>query len=185
MRPAEFCAQLWHGHRVLACLLGVLLVANLVLALILQQYLVPTVDERERLLIERQDAVRGGAGETPAQLYAQGEQDLAGFRERIPPYRDFTGLIAELQGLAEEAGLELNQISYQHEQEKGADLLRYKLSFTVAGSYRDLKIFVHALEQSPRLIVVDQIGLQGVDADNEAEVRLQLNLETYFRPGVP
>jgi CBS domain-containing protein len=62
-------------------------------------------------------------------------------------------------------------------------LLRYQLTFTVNGPYRAIKQFVHTLEQSPRLIIIQQVGLQGADQPGGSDVRLQLNLDTFFRPG--
>lgn len=187
MTPKDFLGQLWSGHRVLLSVVGLVLLANIALGLTLQQYLVPTVNEREQQLIQLQAELRGGSvtGDSPAQLFAQGEKDLGVFREKIPPHREFTGLIVELQNLADEAGLDLAQISYGHEQEKDSDLLRYTLSFTLEGSYRDIKQFVHAMEQSRRLIIIEKMGLQGVGQDSDTDVRLQLSLETFFRAGVP
>jgi Tfp pilus assembly protein PilO len=186
MSPANFLRQLWSGHRAWVIVTGLLLVMNLLLGLVLNYYLVPTVSTREQQLLQRQAEVRSGSlNDSPAQLLADGERDLATFREKIPPYREFTGLIVELQELADEAGLELSQISYKNEREKDRDLLRYTLTFTIAGGYRDIKQFVHALEQSPRLLILRQIGLQGIDQGNfETDVSLQLSLETFFRPGV-
>lgn len=186
MLPADFLRQLWSGHRLLLSVAGLLLLANLALGLTLQQYLVPTVNSLEQQLIQSQAELRGSTskGKSPAQLFAQGERDLKTFREKIPSHQEFTGLIVELQSLADEAGLDLNRITYAHEQGKGSDLLQYKLNFTLEGSYRDIKQFVHALEQSPRLIIIEQIGLQGVGQDIDTDVRLQLSLETFFRAGV-
>jgi Tfp pilus assembly protein PilO len=184
MLPADFLRQLWSGHRVLVSAVALLLLANLVAGLTLQQYLVPTVNEREQQVIRRQSELRSG-GDSPAQLFVQGEKDLVAFRDKIPLHREFTGLIVELQTLAEDAGLDLNQVSYKAEQEKGSGLLRYTLTFTVVGSYRDIKQFVHALEQSSRLIILRKIGLQGAGEDGATDVRLQLSLETFFRAGVP
>lgn len=184
MTPADFLRQLWSGHRVLLSIAGLLLLANLVLGLLLKLYLVPTVNERERQLIRIQDELRGGGGTSPAQLFAQGEKDLAVFREKIPPHQEFTKLILELQELADEAGLDLDRISYDHEQEKNSDLLRYTLTFTLEGNYNNLKQFIHDLEQSPRLVIINEIGLQGAGRSGEADVRLQLSLDTFFRAGV-
>ena len=187
MSPAEFMRQLWSGHRGWVIITGLLLVTNLLLGLALNYYLVPTVTAREQQLLQHQAEVRGGSAsnDSPAQLLADGERDLAIFRQKIPPHREFTGLIVELQSLADGAGLELGQVSYKNEREKDSDLLRYTLTFTIAGGYRDIKQFVHALEQSPRLLILGQIGLQGVEQDNfETDVRLQLSLETFFRPEV-
>lgn len=186
MAPVDFLRQLWSGHRILVGIVALLLLANLVLGLVLQQYLAPTVSEREQLLLQRQTELRSGSatGDSPAQLFARGETDLAAFRAKIPTHQEFTGLIVELQKLADEAGLDLAQISYKNDREKDGGLLRYTLTFTVDGSYRDIKQFVHSLEQSPRLIILREIDLQGVGLESETDVRLQLSLETFFRLGV-
>lgn len=183
MTPADFLRQLWSGQRTLLSIAGALLLANLVLGLTLQLYLVPTVGKREQALIRLRNEARGEA-ESPAQLFAQGEKDLLAFREKIPPHREFTRLIVELQERADEAGLDLDQVAYAYKQDAAADLLRYTLTFTLEGRYRDLKQFVHALEQSPRLIIIEKIGLQGDGQGGGADVRLQLSLETFFRAGV-
>lgn len=186
MSPIDFLRQLWSGHRVLLIAAGALLAANLVLGLVLKLYLVPTVSERERQLIQLQGELRGGgSGNSPAELFAQGEKDLATFRQKIPPYQEFTKLITELQGLADEAGLDLNQITYEHKQEKNSDLLRSVLTFTLEGNYNSLKQFIHDLEQLPRLIVINEIGLQGAGRSSDTDVRLQLSMETFFRTGKP
>lgn len=184
MSPADFLRQLWGGHRVLLSIAGFLLLANLVLGLVLKLYLVPTVNGRERLLIQRQEDLRGGGGDSPAELFARGEKDLATFREKIPPHQEFTKLILELQGLADEASLDLDRIAYDHEQAKNSDLLRYTLTFTLEGNYNNLKQFIHALEQLPRLVIINEIGLQGAGRSSDTDVRLQLSLETFFRTGV-
>jgi len=187
MTPALVLRQLWSGHHWPLIAVGLLVLGNIVLVPALHYYLVPTVSQREELLLRRQAQLReGGAdGSSPTQQFVQGEKDLATFRERIPPHREFTGLIAELQQMADEAGLDLAQISYRHEQDSDNRLLRYQLGFTIAGSYQDIKQFVHTLEQSPRLFIIQQIGLQGVEQEALTDVRLQLNLETFFRSEAP
>jgi Tfp pilus assembly protein PilO len=159
-----------------------LLLANVILALSLQLHLVPSLNESERLLNRRSMEQRNGTDSSPAQQFIQGEKDLTSFRERIPSHREFTGLIVELQQLADTAGLELTQISYRNELDKAGDRLRYQLTFSVSGQYRAIKQFVHSLEQSPRLIIIQQIGLQGMGQSGSTDVRLQLSLETFFRP---
>ena len=182
MAPGAFVRQLWNGHRVLLSVAGLLLSANLILGLALQAYLVPTVNSREQQLIRLRTELRGG-GDSPAELLAQGEKDLAAFRERIPPYREFTRLVGDLQTLADDSGLDLDQVSYEHKPEKGSDLLRSTVTFTLEGQYRDIKQFIHALEQSSRLIIINEIGLQSVGQEG-TDVKLQLSLDTFFRTGV-
>lgn len=185
MTPATFFRELWSGHRLLMTVVGVLLLGNLLVMGVLQQYLVPRVNSREERLIRVQAEVRGGqtTADSPEQLFARGEQDLALFREKIPPYRDFTGLLGDLQEIAGASGLEIDRIAYKYDQDKALRQLRYSLAFAVTGSYRDVKLFIHAIEQSPRLLSIQQIGLQEVRQADLPQVRLQLNLETYFDRG--
>jgi len=185
MKPELLLRQLWAGHRWPLMAVGLLVLGNIVLVPALRFSLVPAVNQREEMLIRRQAQLRddGTGGSSPVQQFVQGEKDLAAFRERIPPHREFTGLLLELQELADHAGLDLARISYRHEQDSDNQLLRYQLSFTLAGSYRDVKQFVHALEQSPRLFILQQVGLQGVEQEGWTDVRLQLDLETFFRHG--
>jgi Tfp pilus assembly protein PilO len=182
MTPLVLARELWQGHRPGVILVVALLAVNVGVLLGLQHVLVPTVDQREQLLIRRQAELRGGGGDSPALIYAQGVRDLAAFNERIPPHREFTGLINELHGLAGEAGLDLTQINYSQKEEPD-DLLRYSVAFNVAGPYAGIKQFIHSVEQSPRLMLIEQIGLQGTGKDDGAEVRLQMNLVTFFRAG--
>lgn len=184
MQPLLLARELWRGHRLGVIIVAAMLLLNVGVALGLQRYLVPTVDQREQLLIRRQAEIRGGeaGSESPALLYAQGARDLVEFNGKIPPHREFTGLINELHQLAEEAGLDLTQVSYGHKEEKN-NLLRYTLGFGVAGEYAEVKQFIHALEQSPRLMLIEQINLTGADRDGGTEVRLQLSVATFFQGG--
>lgn len=185
MTPAQFFRQLWIGHRLGVMSVSLLFLANVVLLLVLQQYLVPKVSERERRLIQVQSEVRGGSGvaTSPEQFFAMGERDLEIFRKQLPAYREFTGLLAELQEMADSAGLEIDRITYKSDENKGNRQLRYGLTFAVTGRYRDIKHFIHAIEQSPRLMAIQQIGLREVSQEDLPLVRLQLNLETYFDRG--
>lgn len=186
MSPRDFFRQLWAGQRLLVSVVVLLLVLNLAAWLTLQLYLAPTVTAGEQHMLQRQAELRGEASssDTPAQRLADGDRDLGIFRGKIPAYREFTGLLTELEEMAGQAGLEFGHVTYKNEQATDLDLLRYTLNFTLAGGYRDIKQFVHALEQSSRLMVLREIGLQGGGQDNdETEVRLQLSLETFFRPG--
>lgn len=188
MSAVEFFRQLWAGQRIVVLALLLLLGANLVVGLVAGFSLAPRVTEREVQLQQQNAELRGEqtGGESPAQLHADGERDLAVFRERIPPYRNFTALLAELEEMAGEAGLEVGQVAYKNEPVKELDLLRYTLDFTLDGSYRSVKQFIHALEQSPRLVILRRVSLQEVEGEEggENQVRLQLSLETFFRPGV-
>jgi len=105
---------------------------------------------------------------------------LSKFRQSIPEYQEFTGLIEELLVLSGQARLNITQISYAIEDVKMSSLMKLKLNFSVAGEYEQVKKFIYSLEQSTRLMAINQVSLQET---NEQGVRLLLNLETYFHPG--
>lgn len=178
--------QLWGGHRALLIWLGVLLLLNLAVFLAVDNVLVPRVLENEQRFQQKQAEARevlhsrGGSARTPEQLYVLASQDVSRFRQAIPEYQDFTGLVEELLVLANDARLDINQINYDSEELDGGDLLKFSLNFNVVGDYGQVKQFIHALEQSVRLVIIRQINLQGTDDDG---VNLRLSLETFFRPG--
>ena len=186
MRIKELLELLWRSHRGALLLLGSLLALNVVVSVFLNQFLVPQVAAEETRYLKRQTEVRqllrkqGGTAETPEQLYLLASQDLARFQEAVPEYREFTGLIEELLVLASRARLNITQISYASEEMKESPLLKFSLTFSVSGDYEKLKKFIHSLEQSTRLISIEQVNLQSVDGD---AVKLGLSLETLFRPG--
>jgi Tfp pilus assembly protein PilO len=185
MTALTLVRQLWAGHRWPLLAVGLLLVVNVALGLYLHYRLVPAVSQAEQVLIRRQKELRSDAaeGSSPVQQFIRGEAALAAFRGRVAPHQEFTGLIVELQELADEAGLELDKVNYRHDLDRDNQLLRYQLTFSISGSYREVKRFVHALEQSSRLIAIEQLALQEVGEDDGTLVQLQISLETFFRNG--
>lgn len=185
MLSPELLAQLWRAHRAQLIALGVLLLANVVLYLWLSQSLAPTVSAVEDRYIKRQAEVRqilrnkGDLANSPEQRFVLASQDISEFREEIPEYQEFTELIEELLVLSNRAGLNITQVNYKPKTVEETRLLRYNFSFSVNGTYKQVKQFVHLLEQSRRLLVITQIGWQGTEGGN---VGLRLNMETYFRP---
>lgn len=186
MQLRAFYSQLWMSQRSAILLLTLLIVANLVLLVVLEQWLVPQVADRESSFLRRQAEVRqllrqhGGEQATPEQQYELAYQDLVKFQQSLPEYRDFTALIEELEVLSGRAGLNIAQISYEAKELQPSSMLQVNLSFNVLGSYTQTKKFIHSLEQSVRLITIEQISLRGVNDDG---VNLRLNLETFFWSG--
>jgi len=54
----------------------------------------------------------------------------------------------------------------------------------LAGSYADIRDFIHEIESSPEFVVIDDVALaEGVQ--NDPVLRLTLQLSTYFRTTGP
>ena len=186
MRWRELLEQLWESQHRLLLLLSALLVLNLLLFVVLEQFVVSRVAEQEGHFLQRQAEVRlllrnqGSTAMSPEQFYVLASQDISKFQQAVPDYLEFTGLIEELLVLSSRARLNITQINYSSEELKRAPLLKFSLDFNVAGDYEQVKKFIHSLEQSVRLITIKQISLQSADGDG---VNLRLSLETFFRPG--
>jgi len=186
MARESLLATAWRTNKVWPIFLVGVLIVNLAGYLWLSQVTAPHVEDLERQLMESQARARGLKQQgtdttTPRNIYAQGEKDLETFREAIPEKKDFSELIGDVFALAGRAGLEIDQISYTPKELKEEQLLLYSLSFTVAGSYTQIKKFIFSLEHSPRLIVIDEISFSGARDKDKEGVKMQIRLSTYFR----
>ena len=183
----ELFREIWQSNRKPLILIAALLIVNLTTYVLLQQFFIPRVVDREERFISRQAEARqllrqaGGNAETPEQLFAQARRDIAEFQNIVPELSEFTGLVDELLMLAYRSQLNIDQISYTHKAAEKVDLLQYDLSFAVNGQYAQLKKFIHALEQSPRIMSIRQIALSSSDELGQAVVSLRLKLETVFQ----
>ena len=120
----------------------------------------------------------------PISAAEQIKKNLQQFERLIPVQTDFSGFIGELFEWAEQAGLDIHQINYQPEYEKETEFLRYGLSFSVKGSYSQVKKFIHLLENAKRLLMVEKISLTGSSSSKKKnKVDLRIELSTYFQGG--
>ena len=98
-------------------------------------------------------------------------QDLTGARRLT---------FARLAQLAAKSRLDFERRKYEPVVERGSNLTRLKVTMDLAGSYADIRDFVHEIESSPEFVVIDDVGLmEGVQQGDS--VRLTLQLSTYFR----
>ncbi len=119
----------------------------------------------------------------PVSAAEQIEKNLQQFEDLIPTQTDFSGFVGELFEWAQQAGLEIHQISYNHEHEKETAFLRYGLSFSVKGSYSQVKKFIHLLENAQRILLIEKISLTGSSSNKKSKdkVGLRIELSTYFQ----
>ena len=119
----------------------------------------------------------------PASAAGQIEKNLQQFYRLIPEKADFSAFLGELFDWSQQAGLEIHQISYQPELEKETGFLRYGLSFSVKGDYSQVKKFIHLLENSRRILLIEKISLGGSSASQvgQQQVDLRIELATYFQ----
>jgi type IV pilus assembly protein PilO len=181
MARNKLIVALWHANRGGPLLLVVALVLNLGLLAMVYAWQRPRLERLEATVLKRQAAQRrpgrnDGATSAPEQMAV----DLDRFFARIAPYEGFPVFLSELYDHAAVAGLRIDRISYRPEREQAVPLLRYGLEFSVTGAYGQVKRFIHALEQSPRLIVLEEMALAGQEPARD-RVTLRIELATFFK----
>jgi type IV pilus assembly protein PilO len=121
----------------------------------------------------------------PVSTAEQIEKNLQQFNQLIPLQTDFSTFLGELFDWSQQAGLEIHQIGYQPKYEKETAFLRYGLSFSVKGSYAQIKKFIQLLENAPRILLIDKISLVGSSSSKQdrGNVDLKIELSTYFQGG--
>jgi type IV pilus assembly protein PilO len=190
MGHESYLRAAWRLNRIFPLAIGALLLLNAAAYLLLGHVAEPQRRSLEQQLLElqarsRQDRLADAATKTPAEIYRHGATDLQTFRAAIPVKGEFPELLGEVFSLAGRAGLAIDQVGYQPREVEGQALLRYGLAFSVRGDYGQLKRFIHALEQSQRLITIDGLTLSGGRDPGEAPVELRLQLATFFRTDAP
>lgn len=189
MAALPYIKAIWQHNRIFPVLIGVLLILNLGIFIAADFSLSPRASALEQRLLERQSQLRqqqqGGNHEgTLRTAYERGREDLARFHEAIPEKARFTRLIAELFSMARTAGLDIQQIDYSPEVLEESRLLSYTLVFSIGGSYEQVKQFIFALENSPRIIALDEISLSRGNKE-DGSVTMRLRFTTYFQADRP
>jgi Tfp pilus assembly protein PilO len=171
----------WAAHRLLLLGLGGLFGLNILLFSLLYFGVAPKLSQTERELALLQQHSRKNDTLDPQQAYGQGVKDYARFSALLPSLRDFSELIGDLYALAEQCNLEISQIGYTQKALPDSDLLAYALKFSLTGTYDELKRFIYGLEESRRLVVIEQLTLNAAKGEEGAAlVSLSLSLTTYF-----
>ena len=96
----------------------------------------------------------------------------------LPAARRLTTL--RLQQLARDANLDMGRQAVE-DARAGADstLKQLKITMDLAGSYSNMRAFIHQLEISPEFVVIDNVTLsEGAD---EGTLVVNLELSTYYR----
>lgn len=181
MNRKPFLVAIWSAHRLLLMGLGGLFALNMLLFSLLYFGVAPKLTQTERELVLMQQQLRRSNSVAPQQAYEQGMKDYARFRALLPSLRNFSELIGDLYTLAEQCNLEISQIGYTQKEFTETGILAYALKFSLTGTYDELKRFVYGLEESGRLIVIEQVTLNATKGEEGAAlVSLSLNLTTYF-----
>src|SRR5579871_4134440 len=128
-----------------------------------------TILERTR---QHADAVQKGRSE--------GDEFLNGyFLSRRTAY---STLLAELEAAARESQIKPRENAYSTEPIEGSDSLSMMtITANYEGSYSDLMHFVHEIDRSPRLLIIEALNAAPQQGSNVLTVSMKL--ETFVREG--
>ena len=178
----------WRVNRIIPiCLLGILVINVLILLFLnlrmedkasrIQSEFIRLQAEERRTQTGRDDSA------SELVIYSRGLEDLQKFRQAIPDKSKLSGLVNELFSLADRAGLTIKSVNYNSDSDPKQKLLEYKITYQVAGNYNQIKKMIHMIEQSDRLIAIDELSLGS--ARKGESVSLSLVLTTFFRTDQP
>lgn len=85
-----------------------------------------------------------------------------------------------LQQMARQSDLDMGRLAAQDVTPSGSTLKQLKLQMDLAGTYSDMRAFIHGLEIAPEFVVIDNVSL-AEGADDGGTIVLNLEFSTYYR----
>jgi len=187
--------MIWREKRILLGILGVLLAANTMFFFTYRvQYQSRLDDLDARLEAAEQSLAQARQARLTTERQIQGyrkvEADIAEVFDQhwSTQQRRFTAMVGEVKRLA--IASSLNPLSYTFERgeaetrvigsrrTKNVGATEVGMSFTVQGTYEQIRRLINLLELSRQFVIIDQITL---NAAQEQLLSLSLQLKTIFR----
>jgi Tfp pilus assembly protein PilO len=85
-----------------------------------------------------------------------------------------------LDALARKAGVKTKNVGAERTSDPDHALTRLQMRMSLTGTYDRIRRFIHQVEQAEEFVVIDNVEIAEESAD-EAELRMQLDLATFFR----
>ena len=173
--------------RPLAVVLGAVVVVNLLLHFLVIRDVVRTSGDREAILATRQGKlhqkeVQVAALERAASKLACTRSDLKHLFEDVLSSKEerLTAILREVRQLAASNGMDPERIAYSVSAMPRAELVKFGISFPLAGPYETLRKFIRQVEDSPNFLVIEDVSLAG-DRAQGLELKLGVKLTTFFQ----
>lgn len=189
MQKAPLLKAVWEQARIWIYFIVLLLLLTVLLYIYQSQFVGRETDR----LLQRRLALQGQLKDRQQKLAESGvpvsavEQlasELQRFSALIPPKQELSNFVGDLFSWSSQCQLEIRQVNYQPNVDDTSEYLGYGVSFAVQGSYQQLKKFIHLLENSERILMIDKITLAGRQQKDAVDnVNLQIALTTFFQEG--
>lgn len=109
------------------------------------------------------------------------EEGLADFYgRRLSTEREgLTRILAEIKNLCRLSGIPPTSLAYERQALEGQDVSRRTITFSVDGSYAQLRQLINFIELSDSFLILDEVSLRGNDVEG-TPLRISLKLSTLF-----
>jgi len=187
MRFVYLGQALWTWHKGILSALTFLFVMATCLVSWQQFILVPALIQLQQKELKLQQQLRQRENDknrenAPNSKISALQRQMALFEQVLTPKKEFPVFLGDIHHWAESVGLKISQISFSDPDKTVGGLSPCHLSFNIAGEYVQIRRFIHILEQSKRLLLIDKMALseKGNRQDNKPFVELRLDIITYF-----
>ena len=169
--------------------LGVLVAANIVAALLSFKPWGGSAEDLARQQIDTQQQLTSMQArlEKTKALVAKAQRarkDGDGFLAEYTTERRaaFSTILAELQRVSQEAGIQARPVNYDLEQVEGSDTL-YQMNISAAyeGSYTNLTKFMNLLDKSPRFLIIESLTAAPQQSNTGDLLSVSIKLDTFVR----
>jgi Tfp pilus assembly protein PilO len=119
------------------------------------------------------------------------DQELKKFYVDILPKSESGArrVVAFLNRTAEENGVRFNRNSQDHQEIKESQLVRASSSFTMTGTYANIRKFLYAVETAEEFVVIERVGLAQAaelrSAASTGNLEVDLDVATYYLVDTP
>ncbi len=115
------------------------------------------------------------------ETYRRAQEDLNTFSAALPSRREFPAVSAWLTQTAQQRKLVLPSVAFAVER-PGPSISEITFSFTVHGGYRTIREFIHDIEDSPHLLMIEELTLGRAGKGGEP-IDLVMKVKGFFREG--
>jgi Tfp pilus assembly protein PilO len=106
-------------------------------------------------------------------------------RSLFPASSGYSAVRSELDAMAGKSGIQLEDLAFKRTEISSRGITEVAVDATVNGNYKNMIVFLNALQRSPNLYAVDNLTLAS-DTSHQAStnvIKVALHLKTYFRTG--
>jgi len=94
----------------------------------------------------------------------------------LPRRSAYTALLTELDAAASASGIKPRETSYSTDLIEGSDTLSVMaITANFEGTYHDIMAFVHSIDASPRLLIIDSLTAAPLQGSNSLAVSLKMD----------